>query len=138
MKLGYIKDENGKLVPKWVKEGEEKNPDVLFHVAAQFGDYTVTDEEHMVEAKEALLEQMFNTIRKLATKDEFWIVKKPSDFENEKNPLLALGHDAPQWAKEGKILIAWKIGFPSLEGYYTYDDAEKIQKQLDECCVITE
>lgn len=142
MRFGYIKDENGNLVRKWVKDGEEgKDPDVLYQVAAQFGDYIWTDEGHMEDAKNALLEQMINTIRKLATMDAFWVMKTLDDFQNnaQNNPVremqnLSVEKFIPQEAKEGKCMLGWEIDFPQFEGYYKWDDAEKIRKQLDECC----
>lgn len=142
MRIGYIKDEDGKLVRKWVKEGEEgKDPAVLYQVASQFGDYTWTDEEHMKEAKKALLEQMINTIFNLATLDAFWIVKTLDDFKNDaqNNPVreiqnISVEKFIPQEAKEGKCMLAWKIDFPQIQGYYKWDEAEKLRKQLSECC----
>ena len=142
MRLGYIKDENGNLVRKWIKNGEEgKDPAVLYQVASQFGDCTWTDDEHMEEAKKALLEQMIDTIRKLAKFDEFWIVKTLDDFKNDakNHPVremqgLSVEEFVPQEAKEGKCTLARKIDFPQFQGYYKWDEAEKLRKQLSECC----
>lgn len=139
MRIAYIKDENGKLVRKLVKEGEEgKNPDALYQVATQFGNYIWTDDEHLAEAKDALLERMIDMIRKLAAIDNFWIVKKEDDYRRDaqNNPLYEYGPEEqfiPQEAKEGKCSVAWKIDFPQLGGYYKWDDAEKIRKQMDGC-----
>ena len=140
MRLGYIKDENGKLVRKWIKEGEEgKDPNVLYQVHSQFGDYIWTDEEHMDEAKGAFLEQMINTIRQLAKIDQFWIVKREDDFRHDAqdHPAreiqgLSVEEFVPQEAKDGKCTLGWKIGFPQLDGYYQWDEAEKLRNQLDE------
>ena len=119
MRLGYIKDENGKLVHKWIQEGDEgKDPDVLYHVTPQFGDFVFTDDEHMDEAKKAFLEQMFNTIKNLAKLDEFWLVKREADSAST----------------DAKCMLGWKISFPQLEGYYNWEEAEKINKKLGECC----
>ena len=135
MRLGYIKDENGNLTRKWVKEGEdEKNPEVLFPVVAQFGDYIWTDEEHMQAAKATLLEDMIYTIRELAKNGKFWIVKGLSDFESEENPLFAMEHEIPQQAKDGKSLVAWKLHLPQMEGCYPKEVADQIQKELEACC----
>lgn len=41
-----------------------------------YGDYAQCDEGDIEEAKAVLLEQMIDTIRELAKKDEFWIIKK--------------------------------------------------------------
>lgn len=128
MRLGYIKDENGKLVRKWVKQGEEgKDPDVLYQVATQFGEYLWTDEEHMEEAKKALLESMFDCIRNLAKIDKFWIVK----HVDKNDPLSTLG--CPMDNKDNAATVAWKISFPQMEGYFKWDEAEKLKKQLEEC-----
>lgn len=135
MRIGYIKDENGKLVRKWVKEGEEgKDPDVLYQVTSQFGDYIWTDDEHMAEAKAALLEQMLDTIRELAKLDEFWIVKREVNFRHDAQDNPVVEEFVPQEAKDGKCILAWKISFPQLDGYYKWDEAEKLSKQLQECC----
>ena len=140
LRIGYVKNEDGTLKRKWVQVGEEaKYPDVLFQVCSQFGDYIWTDEEHMDEAKDALLEQMINNIRKLAKVEQFWIVKKEDDFRHEAqdNPVREIRGESveefiPQEAKDGKCTLGWKISCPQLDGYYKWDEAEKIQKQLDE------
>ena len=143
MRLGYIKDENGKLVRKWVNEGEEgKDPEVLYQVTSQFGDYIWTDDEHMDEAKDVLLERMIDTIRNLAKLDEFWSVKREADFRHDAQdhpslvmqPSLSVEDFVPQEAKDGKCTVAWKIELPQFGGYYEWNEAEKIRKQLDECC----
>lgn len=131
MILGYIKDENGKFVHKFVEESEKNNPDILFHVGATFGEYIWTDEEHIEQAKAALLEQMFDAIRDLAKLDSFWIVKAPSYWNAFCHP-DNLVDPVPQAAKEGKTSIAWKINFPQMEGYYPWGVAEYLQKQIDE------
>ncbi len=141
MRLGFIKDESGKLVRKWVKEGEEgKDPDVLHQVSSLFGDYIWTDEEHMEDAKEELLEGLFNAIRELAKNDKFWIVKREADWRNDaqNDPVreiqqLSVEEWIPQAAKEGKATVAWKIMFPTYDGYYTWEEAEQLQKELDAC-----
>ena len=56
MRLGYIKDENGNLVRKFVREGEENIPEILFHVSALFGDYIWADEPFIEEAKAKMLD----------------------------------------------------------------------------------
>lgn len=142
MRVGYIKDESGKLVRKWVKAGEEgENPDVLYQVASQFGDYIWTDEEHMDEAKDALLEKMLNTIRNLAKLDAFWIVKTAENYRKDaqNSPLcvaqgISVEEYIPQQAKEGKCTVALKLEFPQFNGFYKWNEAEKLRKQLDACC----
>ena len=44
-----------------------------------YGNYAICVEGAIDKTKDCLLEQMFDTIRELAKKDEFWIVKKVSD-----------------------------------------------------------
>lgn len=39
----------------------------------------------------------------------------------------------PQEAKEGKCSVAFRVSFPHMEGYYKWDEAEKIRKQMDGC-----
>lgn len=121
MLLGYIKDENGKLVRKFVREGEEHNPEFLFKVSAEFGDYIWTDEDHIEEAKAALLENMFDVIRKLSKMDEFWVVKYPD-----------LVNAVPQEAYDGNITVAWRAAFPQMEGFYPFEEREQIQKRIYE------
>jgi hypothetical protein len=75
---------------------------------------------------------VFNLVRELAKRDEFWLVKKPSDWEY--HPVFGTKMDAPQEAKDGKSTIGWQIHFPQMEGYYPYDVAEQIQTELDACC----
>ena len=140
MRLGYVKDDNGKLVRKWFREGDDDS-DFLFHVVAEFGDYLWTDDEHMEEAKDALLEKMFSKIRKLAKLDEFWIVKRLSDFERaEAEAMSATGSlfPVPHEAKDGKCALSWRFHIPQMEGYYKRDEADQRQKQLEECFGKTE
>ena len=141
-RLGYVKDESGKLVRKLVKKGEEgKDPDVLYPVEAEFCNYVWTDDEHLDETKDALLEGMIESIRMLAKIDNFWHVKKEDDYLREilYNPLSEympedqLASLIPQEAKEGKCSVAFRVSFPHMEGYYKWDEAEKIRKQMDGC-----
>jgi hypothetical protein len=134
MRLGYIKDEYGNLVRKWIEEGQERNPEFLFFVGATFGDYIWTDEKHIEEAKENLLEQMISALRELAKNDEFWIVQSPSywnNFSHQDN----LVDPVPQEAKEGKSSVAWNIHLPQMAGYYPWDEAERLTKKIDECFI---
>ena len=143
MRLGYIKNENGELVRKFVTEKEyEENDEILYHVGALFGDYGYADEEHMQEVKAALLEDMILKIRKLAELDSFWIVKTVDDMWNEfKNSIsceiLKLSKEdwlelQRQEVKDGKGTVAWKLELPQMEQFLQRDEAEKFQKQLDE------
>ena len=132
MFLGFTKDENGKLVSKFVKEDDLHNPEYLFRAGAEFGDYIWTDEDHIEVAKETLLERMFDAIRKIAKLDEFWIVKRPSDFENSETESFGL-FQTPKEAKEGKCTVGVKFHLPQTEGYYPFEEREQIQKRFDEC-----
>ena len=142
MRLGYIKDKNGKLVRKWVKDGEEgKDPNVLYQIESMFGDWIWTDDAHLDEAKACLLEQMIGTIREIAKLDDFWIVKREEDIRRdaEDDPArmmqgVSVEEFIPQEAREGKCILAWKIDFPQFAGYYSWSQAEKLKKQLQECC----
>lgn len=131
MRLGYVKDENGELIRKFIRDGEDDS-EVLYRVVADFGDYLWTDEEHMEEAKEALLEHLFDAIRNLAKNDRFWLVKIRSDFEKDEAESFGL-YLVPQYAKEGKFTLGWRFHLPQMEDYYKRDEADEIQKQLDAC-----
>ena len=144
MRLGFVKDKNCKLIRKWVQDGEEgKDPNVLYQVDAMFGDYTWTDEEHMEEARDALLERMFTLIRNLAKMDEFWIVKTVDDMWNDfQNSILSDFHklNREEWlgyqsqeAKDGKRTVGVKIEFPQMLGYHKWEDADKLRKQVEKC-----
>lgn len=144
MRLGYIKDENGNLVRKFIKEDDlGKDPNVLYHVSAEFGDYLWADEEHMDETKSALLEKMFDKIRNAAKIDKFWIVKTADDmWDDFQNSVLSQMHNLSkeEWfelqtqeLKDGKCTVACKISLPQLEGYHEWEEAENIRKQLGEC-----
>ena len=137
MRLGYVKDDNGKLVRKWFREGDDDS-DFLFPVVAEFGDYLWTDDDRMEEAKEHLLEHLFNAIRNLAKDDRFWLVKRLSDFEKDEaeysSATISL-FPVPQEAKAGKCTLGWRLHLPQMEGYYKRDEADEYQKRLDECLV---
>ena len=53
----------------------------------------MVDEDQIQEAKDELLVRLFDTIKKVAKDDKFWIVKKNED---------------------GKCTVAWKIEFPQM------------------------
>ena len=142
MRLGYIKGENGELIRKFIRDGED-DPEVLFHVVAEFGDYLWTDDEHMEEAKEALLEHLFCSIKNLAKNDRFWLVKRLSDFEKDEAEYAGSSgtgslFSVPKEAKEGKFTLGLRFRIPHMEGYYKKDEADEIQKQLDACVAIVE
>ena len=62
-------DENKKFVFKPAEEAPEPNWSCVY------GEYAHCDADHIERAKAVLLENMFDKIRELAKKDEFWIVK---------------------------------------------------------------
>ena len=132
MKIGYTRGENGKLDLKFIEEGEENNPDHLFHVGASFGEVIWTDCDHIAEAKIAILEKMVSTIGKLAKLDEFWVVKTPDGWSIYDSP-DSLVDPIPRQAREGKISVACQMNFPQLEGYYNWEEAEQRQKQIEQC-----
>ena len=147
MRLGYIKDENGKLVRKFVTEKEyEENDEILYPANAMFGGYDFADAKNMQEVKEALLEKMIRTIRELAELDSFWIVRTVDDMWNGfQNSVLSEMHklSKEEWleqqrqeVKDGKGTVAWKMELPQMVQWCKRDEAEKIQKKLEEICKI--
>lgn len=146
-RLGFVKDENGNLKRKLVAIGEEwKDPNVLYQVGGPFGDCYWTDAEHMDEAKAAMLEKMIDAIRNLAKIDAFWIVKTEDDLWDEFkdssiNQMRKLSKE--EWCElraqegiDGKCALCWKIEAPQLDGYYKWEEAEKLREQLEKCCAI--
>ena len=83
------KDNNGNLVKRFVPYDEESPEQECF----QYGDYVVVDEDQIQEAKEELLKGIFDTIKKVAKDDRFWIVKKLND---------------------NKFTVGWKLDFPQM------------------------
>ena len=79
-------EEKGKFVFKPAEEAPASN------WCCVYGDYVQCTEDKIEEAKAELLEQMIDTIRELAKKDEFWIVKE----------------------KEGGCTVAWKAEFSQM------------------------
>lgn len=71
----------------------------------QYGDYVATDKGHIQEAKDELLEGLIGTIRELAKKDEFWIVKDLDESDPPNHELLAEGRDTT---------VGWKITVPQM------------------------
>ena len=141
MRIGYIYDGNGTFERKWIQPGDEgKDPKVLYKTTSVFGDYIWSDEEHINDAKNVLLEQLLDTIRSLAKLDEFWIVKREDDYrlDAKDNPLrevqgLSVEEFIPQEAKERKCTIGWKIDIPQLECLYPWDESQEIEKKMQEC-----
>lgn len=85
-----VKDENGKLVRKFVPYDEGQNEPVY----AVYGDYLKTDKDHIQEAKASLLENLFDVLRNLSEQDDFWIVKE---------------------LNEDTITVGWKIHIPGMD-----------------------
>lgn len=143
VRLGFVKDENGNLVRKWVNIGEENDPKYLFPVNPQFGGVAFVDKEHLEEAKAIMLEQIVDAIRQLAKRDEFWIVKTAESEWNDfiKSPLREMQPDMTReefishlhGLKDGKCSVGWKMELPQMEGYYPFEQREQIQKELNEC-----
>ena len=63
-------EENKKFVFKPAEEAPEPN-----WPCCVYGEYAHCDVDNIERSKEMLLEKMFDKIRELAKKDEFWIVK---------------------------------------------------------------
>jgi hypothetical protein len=78
--------ENGKFVFKPSDETPETNQ------CCTYGNYGKCEEEEIEKAKDLLLEQLIDTIRELAKKDEFWIIKKVN----------------------GLRTVGWKVVFPQM------------------------
>lgn len=83
-------DENGKLVRKLVPCDEGQTEPAY----AVYGDYLKTDKEHIQEVKDTLLENLFDVLRELAEKDDFWIVKT---------------------LDENTTTVGWKIHIPQMD-----------------------
>ena len=89
-KVIFVADENGKPVRKFVPMDDERpGPEY-----ANYGDYLITDAEHIQEAKEKLLEGMYEVLKKLSEKDEFWIVRE------------GVG---------GSVAVTWMINIPHMD-----------------------
>ena len=71
----------------------------------QYGNYVATDHNDIQKAKEAMLEDLIGTIRELAKKDEFWIVKNIDESNPLSHGLLAEGKDTT---------VGWKITVPQM------------------------
>lgn len=68
---------------------------------ACYGDYVKVNINDVPQAKNALLEGMIDTIRELAKRDDFWIVK-------------------PDTTQQDVVSVAWKIYFSQMK--LTQDD----------------
>lgn len=84
-------EESGKPVRKWTPAEDQGSHEPV--ECCVYGDYVVADAEHIEEAKAVLLESMFHTIRTIAEKDNFWILRDQGD---------------------GKFAVGWKAEFPQM------------------------
>lgn len=76
-----------------------------------YGEYILTDEEHIQAAKDILLEILIDKIRELAKEDDFWIIKTAEDHQNAPlSKILGVPKEA-----EGKATVAWKIQIPQMQ-----------------------
>ena len=83
---------------------------------ATFGGYLQCSTAEVQMVKEPLLEQMYDALKNLSERDDFWIVKPACTFD-ENNP-LAEGEPI-----DGKVTVAWKFHLPQM-------DPRKDYKQL--------
>ena len=94
-----VKDENGNPVREFVPVEEAPEPECFV-----YGGYLWCAADKIQETKEVLLEQMIGTIRELAEKDNFWIVKDSKAFTDGPVPVVP----------ENDCTVAWKIDFPQM------------------------
>ena len=73
-----------------------------------YGDYKMCEETDIEKTKAELLEQMIGTIRELAKKDEFWIVKKA--YISDPLGVTAISIADPDKA----YTVGWKAEFPQM------------------------
>ena len=88
-------------------------------VGCQYGDYAFADADNLEKAKEDMLERMFDAIRELAKKDEFWIVK----HIDPNNPIAAAG--CPVEIRDHAVTVGWKAHFPQMEPEKDYKERMK-------------
>ena len=98
------KDENGNHVRKFVPVEEAPEPE-----CHQYGDYVKVKENQIQEAKDNLLEQLFDMLKELAKDDKFWIVKRASDFDNS---ILC----RPAGFADDDVTVGYKIDLPQMYG----------------------
>jgi hypothetical protein len=89
-KIVMAKDDDGNLVRKFVPEEEAQDCPVY----AVYGDYLKVNKQEIQTAKNALLENLFDVIRTLSERDDFWIVKE---------------------LDEHTITVGWKVHFPEMD-----------------------
>lgn len=89
-KVVMAKDDDGNVVRKFVPEEDAQDCPVY----AVYGEYLKTNKHEIQAAKDALLENLSDLIRRLAESDDFWIVKE---------------------LDENTITVGWKIHFPNMD-----------------------
>lgn len=72
----------------------------------QYGNYVATDRSSIQLVKDSLLENLIDTIRELAERDDFWIVKELDESDPLNHELLAEGKDTT---------VGWKIDIPQMD-----------------------
>lgn len=75
---------------------------------ATFGGYLQCSAAEVQMVKEPLLEQMYDALKNLSERDNFWIVKPACTFD-ENNPL------AEGVPIDGEVTVAWKVHIPQME-----------------------
>lgn len=145
-RFGYVKDENGELKRKYVSEEEHReNPEILYKVRAGYASYAIAHPGYIEEVKADLLEQMIETIRNLAKLDKFWEVTTLDDhWNNYKNGPMGEMHPMTkeefialqsQEMKDGGVFVGWEFNLPNFEGIYKRDEADELNKKLDDAFV---
>ena len=68
-------DENGNYIRRWIPADSPS-----FRPAESvYGGYVETDKEHIQEAKDSLLKNMFDMLTELSKKESFWFVREQDD-----------------------------------------------------------
>ena len=71
----------------------------------QYGNYVATGRNDIQKAKDKMLEDLIGTIRELAKRDDFWIVKR-CDPTNPLDDILVVGGN--------DCTVGWKIDIPHM------------------------
>lgn len=71
----------------------------------QYGNYAAADRSSIQLVKDSLLENLIDTIRELAKRDDFWIVKRCDPANPLDDILVANGNDCT---------VGWKIDIPHM------------------------
>lgn len=75
---------------------------------ATFGGYLQCSTAEVQMIKEPLLEQMYDALKNLAERDNFWIVKPANNPLAESKPI------------DGEVTVAWKVHIPQMEPQKDY------------------